>query len=94
VAAVAPLYVDAKDVTNPEVSPVYGDFTGFPPTYFCADDEEIFLSDSLVSADKMHKAGVNVRAHIFHGLWHAFALMSISREAKTALDEIKEFIRL
>jgi len=93
VAAVAPLYVDAKDAANPEVSPVYGDFTGFPPTYLCADDGEIFLSDSLVAAGKMHKAGVKVRAHIFHGLWHAFALMPVSREAKTALNEIKEFIR-
>jgi acetyl esterase/lipase len=94
VAEIAALYVDTKDLNNPEVSPVYGDFTGFPPSYLCADDEEIFVSDSLVIAGKMHKAGVKVKVHIFHGLWHAFALLPISREAKTALNEIKEFAGL
>jgi acetyl esterase/lipase len=94
VSNIRSLYVDEHDVTNPEVSPIYGDFTGFPPTYICADDGEIFVSDSLACADKMYKAGVKVKAHIFHGLWHAFALMPFSREAKTALNEIKDFTGL
>jgi acetyl esterase/lipase len=73
VAPFIPNYApDASRWKEPEVSPYWGDFTGFPPTYFCADDSEAFLSDSLETAAKMHRQGVPVQCHVFHGLWHTF----------------------
>ncbi|MDR3337368.1 MAG: alpha/beta hydrolase [Treponema sp.] len=65
-------YTDEPDATNPDISPIYMDFTGLPPAFFTADDTEVFVSDALTAADKMDKAGIPVKAHIMHGLWHDF----------------------
>ena len=40
-------YTDLKD---PKVSPLYGNFTGFPPLLFLVGSNEILLSDSLRAA--------------------------------------------
>ncbi|MDR2609969.1 MAG: alpha/beta hydrolase [Clostridiales Family XIII bacterium] len=58
---------------EPEVSPKYGDFTGFPDTIFFADDTEVFVSDALIGADKLYKLGIRTEAYITHGLTHCYA---------------------
>jgi acetyl esterase/lipase len=86
-------YTGSADLTDPEVSPYFGDFTGFPPTYFCAEDTEVMCSDALMTADKMYKQGVRVQVHIFHGLWHVFPTYTQSTpESKLVFEEVKEFI--
>jgi acetyl esterase/lipase len=81
------------DAANPDVSPIYSDFTGFPPTFFTVDDTEVFVSDALTCADKMDKAGVPVKAHITHGLWHDFLFETPEiEESKIIYKEIKEWI--
>jgi acetyl esterase/lipase len=72
--AMIPFYLDdVSMVYEPEVSPKYADFTGFPPTIFFADDTEVFVSDALIAADKLHKLGIRTEAHITHGLTHVYA---------------------
>jgi acetyl esterase/lipase len=67
-------YTPLGKVKEPEVSPVYADVEGFPPTFFAADDTEIFFSDSLIVADKMHKKGIPCRVLASHGLVHVYQL--------------------
>ena len=45
---------------DPMVSPLFGDFEGFPPTYIQVGDQEILQSDSVLLYKKMQQAGVNV----------------------------------
>ncbi|MDR1541727.1 MAG: alpha/beta hydrolase [Clostridiales bacterium] len=93
VAPVIPLYADADNLRNVEVSPYFGDFSSMPPMYFAAGDAEVFLSDTLAAASKAQASGTIVKAHIFHGLWHAFPLMTpMIPESKTVFAEIQEFI--
>ncbi|MDR3311517.1 MAG: alpha/beta hydrolase [Spirochaetaceae bacterium] len=94
VAAVIPLFApDPSRYKNPEVSPYWGDFAGFPPTYFCVEDTEVFCSDSLEAAAKMHSAGVTVKCHAFHGLWHTFPLTCPTTPmADVVFQEVKAFI--
>jgi acetyl esterase/lipase len=87
------LYCDPARQAEPEASPYFGDFAGFPPAYFVADDTEVLASDSLETAAKMHAAGGKVKVHTFHGLWHVFPTdAQKTPESKTVFAEMKNFI--
>jgi acetyl esterase/lipase len=92
----APLYLDDLSLLHdPEVSPKYADFTGFPETIFFADDTEVFVSDSLIAADKLHKLGIRTEAYITHGLTHVYAFeMPELPESHTVYQRIREFLGL
>jgi acetyl esterase/lipase len=91
-----PFYLDdVSMVYDPEVSPKYADFTGFPATLFFVDDTEVFLSDALIAADKLHKLGIRVEAHITHGLTHAYMFdMPELPESYASYKHIREFFGL
>jgi acetyl esterase/lipase len=76
-----------------EVSPYRADVAGFPPTYLVAGEAEILLSDTLETAARLHAAGVPVKAHVFHGLWHDFITDDPDiPEARAAFAEAKAFV--
>ncbi len=76
---------------EPSVSPLFGDFEGFPPTYIQVGDQEILQSDSVLLYKKMSQAGVNVTLDVFKGMWHVFQ-MSPFKTATEAMDKNAEFI--
>lgn len=76
---------------NPLVSPLYGDFKNFPPTYIQVGDNEILLSDSLSLHKKMLKENVNVKIDVFKGMWHVFQ-MSPFKTANKAMEQCADFI--
>jgi acetyl esterase/lipase len=94
--AMTPLYIDdVSRVYEPEVSPKYADFAGLPETIFIADDTEVFVSDALIGADKLHKLGIRAEAYITHGLTHCYAFeMPELPESHTCYKRIREFFGL
>jgi acetyl esterase/lipase len=92
----ASLYLDDLSLLHdPEVSPKYADFTGFPETIFFADDTEVFVSDSLIGADKLHKLGIRTQAYITRGLTHVYACeMPELPESQIVYKRIREFFGL
>ncbi|MDR3305540.1 MAG: alpha/beta hydrolase [Clostridiales Family XIII bacterium] len=95
ISPTVPYYTDKTGdaLKDPEISPIYSDFTGYPPTYFIAEDTEIFVSDALSCADRMDKAGVPVKVHIMHGLWHCFQFETPDiEESKMIYKEMKEWL--
>lgn len=76
---------------DPLVSPLFGDFENFPPTYIQVGDQEILRSDSVLLYKKMSKAGVNVKIDIYKGMWHVFQ-MSPFKTAYEAMEKNAEFI--
>ena len=76
---------------DPFVSPLYGDFEDFPPTYIQVGDQEILRSDSVLLYKKMNKVGVNVKIDIYKGMWHVFQ-MSPLKTAYDAMEKNAEFI--
>ncbi|MDR1796400.1 MAG: alpha/beta hydrolase [Clostridiales Family XIII bacterium] len=88
----AEYYCDPAEWKNPEASPYYADFAGFPDTYLAADDTEVLCSDTLAMAARMHAAGVRVKAHLYHGLIHGFPLeVPDVPESDEVYREIKGF---
>ena len=84
-------YAAGEDLKNPLISPLFGDFTGFPPTYIQVGDNEMLLNDATMLHKRMVKANVSVKMDIFKGMWHVFQ-MSPFKTAYEAMDKNAEFI--
>lgn len=84
-------YAGEADLEDCMVSPLFGDFTGFPPTYIQVGENEILLSDALSLHKKMVKENVPVKLDTFEGMWHVFQ-MSPFKTAYEAMEKNAEFI--
>ena len=84
-------YAEGQELTNPLISPLFGDYVGFPPTYIQVGNNEILLDDSVMLYKKLLKANVSVKLDMFKGMWHVFQ-MSPFKTAYEAMDKNAEFI--
>lgn len=91
----AAAYAGEYDLKDPLVSPLYADFSpGFPPTLITTGTREGFLSDCARLSTKMRQAGVDVRLHVWEGMWHSFEWYFEIPEAELSMDEICDFLRV
>ena len=74
------------------VSPVLGDFAGFPPTLLFAGSDEILLSDAKTVYKRLKKAGVESTLVVEDGMWHVYPLYG-TPEGKKALLDMALFLR-
>ena len=84
-------YAGDRDLKDPMISPLFGDFTGFPPTYIQVGENEILLSDSTRLHQAFVDVNVSVRMDVYPGMWHVFQ-MSPVKAARDAMDKNAEFI--
>lgn len=90
--AAAELYGGGHDLKDPLISPVYGDFEGFPPTYFVTGTRDMFLSDTARTHRKMRRAGVIADLNVFEGMSHAgYIVVLDSPESRELFSEIGKF---
>ena len=85
------VYAKGEDLTNPFVSPLFGDFRGFPPTYVQVGENEILLSDATRLVERLKQAGVVAKLDVFENMWHVFQ-MSPFKTAYEAMDKNVAFI--
>ena len=74
------------------VSPILGDFAGFPPTLLFAGSDEILLSDAKTVYKRLKKAGTECKLVVEEGMWHVYPLYG-TPEGKRALEEMSLFIQ-
>lgn len=84
-------YAPDRDLRDPLISPLYGNFEGFPPTYVQAGENEILLSDAQRLYRVLADANVPARLDVYPGMWHVFQ-MSPMKTAKEAMNRNAEFI--
>ena len=84
-------YAAGQDLKDPYISPLFGNFEGFPPTYIQVGENEILLSDSKRLHQAFVEANVSVKMDIYPGMWHVFQ-MSPVKAAREAMDKNAEFI--
>jgi len=65
------MYATNYDLTDPYVSPVYGNFEGFPPSYLISGTRDLMLSDTVRVHRKLRRAGVDADLHVYEGQSHA-----------------------
>ena len=86
-------YIGDADPKNPYLSPLFGDFSDFPPMLMQAGEYEVLLSDTLQVSEKAKKAGVKVRTSIYAGMFHVFQMAAkLMPESKRAWIEIGRFM--
>jgi len=87
------LYAGKADLKNPLISPVYGDFNGFPPTMLITGTRDLFLSDVARTHRKLRQSGVIADLHVYEGMSHAgYLISSETPESKNMYEELKFFI--
>lgn len=84
-------YAKGQELTDPYISPLFGDYEGFPPVYIQVGNNEVLLDDSVMLYKKLLKANVSVKLDVFKGMWHVFQ-MSPFKTAYEAMDKNAEFI--
>lgn len=92
-ASAAKLYAAGTPLTDPLISPVYGDFTGFPPTYLVTGTRDMLLSDTARVHRKLKAAGVVADLNVYEGLSHAEYMMLVgSPENLQTYGELARFL--
>lgn len=92
-AAAARLYAGDTDLRDPLVSPVYGEFDEFPPTYLVSGTRDILLSDTVRVHRKLRVAGVEADLNVYEGLSHAeYAMAGDSPEFRQVYGELVVFL--
>jgi epsilon-lactone hydrolase len=88
----AKLYANGHDLKDPQLSPVYGDFSGFPPTILTSGTRDLFLSNTVRVHRKLRQAGVVADLHVFEGQSHAqYAGDPDALETKEHFGELTAF---
>lgn len=84
------LYANGHALTDPLVSPLFGDLSGFPPTYLQSGTRDLFLSNTVRMHRQLLKAGVDAQLHVFEAMPHG-AFMG-APEDEEALEQMKHFV--
>lgn len=85
-------YRQDHDPTDPYLSPLFGDFTGFPPMLIQVGTYEMLLSDSQQVAQKARRQGVKVRLSEYEGMFHVFQMgQLLLPESRKAWKEVEHF---
>jgi epsilon-lactone hydrolase len=88
----AKLYANGTDLKDPQLSPVYGDYAGFPPTILTSGTRDLFLSNTVRVHRKLRQAGVAADLHVFEGQSHAqYAGDAYAPETKEHFAELAAF---
>ena len=86
-------YAGDHDKMDYYISPLFGDFRGFPPMLIQVGSLEMLLSDSVSVAAKARQQGIRVRLSIYEGMFHVFQMAYLNiPESKKAWAEVGKFI--
>lgn len=71
VGGMARLYAGGQDLKNPYLSPIYGNFSGFPPTILTTGTRDLFLSNTVRVHRALKRAGAIADLNVYEGVSHA-----------------------
>jgi acetyl esterase/lipase len=86
------LYAAGADLTHPYLSPLFGDLSGFPPTFLQSGTRDLFLSNSVRMHRALRSAGVPAELHVFEAMPHG-GFMGGTPEDEEVVREIKQFVQ-
>ena len=86
-------YAGTTPLTDPILSPIHGDITGFPPTLLITSTRDFLLSPTAIFARALTEKGVDARLVVFDGLPHAFWSYMDIPESGQANELIARFFK-
>jgi acetyl esterase/lipase len=88
----AAAYAGGADPENPLISPIRGEYGGFPPTLIITGTRDLFLSNSVRLGRRMRLAGVDAELRAWEAMFHGFDLMPDLPEGGEARREMADFL--
>lgn len=86
--------LDKEILKNPFVSPIFGDFTGFPPIFFSVCTDELLYSDTITAYEKCKASKVKCKLSTNKECFHAYlALGDFTDESRIASNEMAKFVK-
>ena len=80
-------------LTDPRISPLFGDLSNLPPILIHASNSECLEDDARRYTNKAHQAGSNVKLQIWANMMHVWHIFEPELdEAKAAFKQIELFI--
>lgn len=90
--AMAALYAGGTSLSDPLISPIFGDFAGFPPTILTTGTRDILLSDTVRAHRKLRAAGVEAQLEVHEAMSHAEYIYAFdSPESAVVFGDIAAF---
>ena len=86
------LYAGDRELTDPYVSPLFGDFTaGFPPTILTTGTRDMLLSDTVRMHRALRAAGIPATLHVTEAGGHG-GFFGMAPEDREIDREIRSFV--
>ena len=79
------------DLSDPLVSPLFGDLTGLPPVLTFVGGSEIMLSDAELLHQKLTESGVRSELIVAPEMWHAYILYNL-KERSDDYEKMNRFL--
>lgn len=92
--AVAALYLDGGlELSDPYVSPLYGDLRGLPPIYLQGAEHDLLVGDADRLQEQARLSGVALRYDLFPEMTHSFQFFAGAiPEADAAIRQIGQYL--
>jgi acetyl esterase/lipase len=81
-----------KDLTAPDISPIFGDLRGLPPVLLVVGSTDVLVEDNLAMAGRLAAAGNDVELRIYPESPHGFTGHPTAM-ARTALSGVDSWLR-
>lgn len=91
-ALMAHLYLQGRLATDPLASPLFGDFSGFPPMLIHASKGDILFDDAVRLADRIRDVGGDLTVRLWAAETHVWETNN-SVKARESIDLAAEFIQ-
>jgi len=86
------LYAAGAELSHPHLSPLFGDLTGFPPSFLQSGTRDLFLSNTVRMHRALRQAGVRAELHVFEAMPHG-GFMGNTPEDRDLAAEVTRFAR-
>ena len=86
-------YASAQNLTNPEISPIFGEYDHtFPNFFISTGTRDLLMSQSILLASKLKASDISVELNIWEGLWHVFEWDIDLPESTCSIKQISDFL--
>ena len=84
-------YARGEDLTDPCLSPLFADLTGFPPTLIQAGTNELLRSDAGPLRTRMLQASAPCKLEVWDKMWHVFQTFPM-KKAHESMEHAARFL--
>lgn len=85
------LFAQDLSLTDPVVSPIYGDLEGIPPVAIFMGTHDLFLPDVRIFKSLLERAKIHVDYHEYEEMFHVWIAVDVP-ESRDAIQKIKSLL--